>query len=51
MSDIMLLSILRMPFDLAMSNPIAQIQYHNRGVQAANEIENLRAELDRTREN
>ena len=47
MSDIMLLGILRMPFDLAMETPIAQIQYHNRGVQAADEIERQRAELDK----
>lgn len=48
MSDTMLLGILRMPFDLALSTPIAQIQYYQRGVQAADEIEKLRAELDRT---
>ena len=47
MSDIMLLGILRMPFDLALSTPIAQIQYYQRGVQAADEIEKLRAEVDR----
>lgn len=47
MSDTMLLGILRMPFDLAMETPIAQIQYHNRGVQAADEIERQRAELDK----
>lgn len=35
----MLLGILRMPFDLALSTPTAQIQYHQRGVQAADEIE------------
>ena len=46
MSDTMLLGILRMPFDLALSTPIAQIQYYQRGVQAADEIEKLRAELD-----
>lgn len=39
MSDTMLLGILRMPFDLALSTPTAQIQYHQRGVQAADEIE------------
>ena len=48
MSDTMLLGVLRMPFDLAMSTPTAQIQYYHRGVQAADEIEKLRAELDRT---
>ena len=49
MSDIMLLGILRMPFDLALSTPIAQIQYYQRGVQAADEIEKLRAEVERLR--
>lgn len=39
MSDTMLLGILRMPFDLALSTPTAQIQYHQTGVQAADEIE------------
>ena len=47
MSDTMLLGILRMPFDLALSTPIAQIQYYQRGVQAADEIEKLRAEVER----
>ena len=47
MSDTMLLGILRMQFDLALSTPIAQIQYYQRGVQAADEIEKLRAEVER----
>jgi len=50
MSDTILLGVLRMPFELAMSTPIAQIQYHQRGVQAADETEKLRAEVERLRE-
>ena len=49
MSDTMLLGVLRMPFDLAMSTPTAQIQYYHRGVQAADEIEKLRADIERMR--
>ena len=49
MSDTMLLGILRMPFDLALSTPTARIQYHQRGLQAADEIEKLRAEIERLR--
>ena len=49
MSDTMLLGILRMPFDLALSTPIAQIQYHQTGVRAADEIEKQRAENERLR--
>ena len=49
MSDTMLLGILRMPFDLALATPIAQIQYYQRGVQAADEIEEMRAEVERLR--
>ncbi len=47
MSDTMLLGILRMPFEIAMSTPTAQIQYHQRGVQAADEIEKMSAEIAR----
>lgn len=49
MSDTMLLGVLRMPFDLAMSTTIAQIQYHQRGVQAADEIEKRTRERDEAR--
>ena len=49
MSDTMLLGVLRMPFDLAMSTTIAQIQYHQRGVQAADEIEKLTRKRDEAR--
>ena len=48
MSDTMLLGILRMPFDLALSTPIAQIQYHQTGVRAADEIEKQRAEITKS---
>lgn len=47
MSDTMLLGVLRMPFGLAMSTTTAQIQYHQRGVQAADEIEKMSAEIER----
>jgi len=47
MSDTMLLGVLRMPFGLAMSTTTAQIQYHQRGVQAADEIEKMSAEIAR----
>lgn len=49
MSDTMLLGVLRMPFGLAMATPTAQIQYHQRGVQAADEIEKLTRERDGAR--
>lgn len=49
MSDTILLGVLRMPFELAMSTPIAQIQYHQRGVQAADEIEKLTRERDESK--
>ena len=49
MSDTMLLGVLRMPFDLAMATLTAQIQYHQRGVQAADEIEKLTRERDEAR--
>lgn len=46
MSDTMLLGVLRMPFDLAMATPTARIQYHQQGVQAADEIEKRTRERD-----
>jgi len=45
MSDVMLFGVLRMPYDMAMSNEISRIQYWQCGQQAADEIESLRAEL------
>lgn len=50
MSDTMLLGVLRMPFESAMATPTARIQYYRRGVQAADEIEKMRAEVERLRE-
>lgn len=47
MSDVMLFGILRMPFDLAMSDEISRHQYWQRGKQAADEVEKLRAEVGR----
>lgn len=49
MSDTMLLGVLRMPFDLAMATPTSRIQYHQRGVQAADEIEKLTRERNEAR--
>lgn len=49
MSDTTLLGVLRMPFDLAMATPTARIQYHQRGVQAAAEIEQRTRERDEAR--
>ena len=49
MSDTMLLGVLRMPFEIAMSTLTARIQYHQRGVQAADEIEKLTRERDEAR--
>lgn len=50
MSDVMLFGILRMPFDLAMSDEISRYQYWQRGQQAALEIEKLRAEVEHLRQ-
>ena len=49
MSDTMLLGVLRMPFEIAMSTLTARIQYHQRGVQAADEIEKRTRERDEAR--
>jgi hypothetical protein len=49
MSDTMLLGVLRMPFDLAMATLTSRIQYHRRGVQAADEIEKLTRQRDEAR--
>lgn len=49
MSDTMLLGVLRMPFESAMATTTAQIQYHQRGVQAADEIEKRTRERDEAR--
>jgi hypothetical protein len=39
MSDVMLLGVLRMPYDLAMSDDLSRIQFHGRAQQAADRIE------------
>ena len=49
MSDAMLLHVLRMPFDFAMSDEISRHQYWQRGQQAAHKIEQQRAEVERLR--
>lgn len=54
MSDEMLFGVLRMPYELAMGSEIARRQYHQRGIEAAEEIEQLQErvkvlELDKAR--
>jgi len=46
MSDLMLLGVLREPYDLAMGDELSRRQYHGRGQQAADEIDRLTAERD-----
>ena len=53
MGDVMLLGVLRMPYEMAMGGELARIQFHSRAKQAADRIEadaaeiaNLRAELE-----
>ena len=54
MSDVMLLGILRMPYDMAMGGEISRHQYHSCGKEAAeriqadaDELARLRAEVER----
>lgn len=49
MSDTMLLGVLRMPYNIALDTEIGRIQYYQRGLQAADEIEQLRAENEKLR--
>lgn len=42
MSDIMLLGVLRMPFDMAMRSNLSRRQLHARAQEAADTIEHLR---------
>ena len=46
MSDTMLFGVLRMPYELAMSDELSRRQFYGRAQQAAAEIESLRAERD-----
>jgi hypothetical protein len=39
MSDIMLLGVLRMPFEMAMSDDLSRLQFHERARKAADRIE------------
>ena len=39
MSDVMLFGVLRMPYELAMSNELSRMQFHDRAQQAADRIE------------
>jgi hypothetical protein len=57
MSDVMLLGVLRMPLEMAMSDELSRLQFHQRAQQAADrieadadEIERLQAENARLRE-
>lgn len=47
MSDIMLLGVLRQPFESALSTEMARRQYWQRGKQTAAEIERLQDEVER----
>lgn len=49
MSDVMLLGILMMPYDMAMSGEISRHQYHSSGKEAAERIQADAAELSRLR--
>lgn len=49
MSDTMLLGVLRMPYNIALDTEMGRIQYYQRGLQAADEIEQLRAENQKLR--
>lgn len=47
MSDMMLLGVLRMPYEVAMSNELSRLQFHQRAQSAADRIE---ADADRIAE-
>jgi hypothetical protein len=47
MSDEMLLGVLEMPYELAMTGEVSSFQYHARGQQAANLLRKLRRVEDR----
>ncbi|WP_062560382.1 hypothetical protein [Paracoccus aminovorans] len=49
MSDVMLLGVLRMPYDMAMHDELSRLQFHSRGAEAADRIEADEAELSRLR--
>ncbi len=44
MSDIMTRAVLKMPYELAMSNEMSRVQFHARAGEAADELDRLRAE-------
>ena len=50
MGDVMLFGVLRMPYDMAMADEFTRYQYHQRGLQAADAIEALRAQLAEARD-
>lgn len=41
MSEVMLYGVLEMPYEMAMSDELSRLQYHQRGVQAAAELRRL----------
>lgn len=46
----MLISVLRMPYDMAMLNDFSKFQYHSRGKEAADLLESLWDEVEKLRE-
>ena len=50
MGDVMLFGVLRMPYDMAMADEFTRYQYHQRGLQAADAIEALQAQLAEARD-
>lgn len=49
MSDVMFYGILRMPYELAMSDELSRSQFYSTARAAATRIENLEAEIERMR--
>ena len=49
MSNVMLFGVLRMPYEIAMSDDLSRIQFHMCAKEAANRIEALEAEIERLR--
>jgi hypothetical protein len=47
MSDLMLLGVLRMPYELAMSDELSRLQFWERAQEAANRIEQTKNQPDK----
>lgn len=45
MSDVMLMGVLKMPYELAMSSELSRLQFHGRAQEAAERIESLQAKV------